>query len=208
MRVYAVTSIHISADELVRRQQFYDRISPRDLTVELHDIGAEAPRALETPDDVRESARLVKEALLAADSAGYDALLPDCVLDPGVVELRGRLTTPLHGLLWLTLEHLTTSGQLAGMVTTNRTIADQVTAKAREYGREATLVSTSVLDVPAGTANRTQWLTALGKAVNELANAGAQVVVNGCWVPELDNARSGRVPVIDPATTALQRLAA
>lgn len=208
MRVYAVTSIHVSAEELTRRQQFYDRASPPGLTVELHDIGAQAPRALATPGDIRESARLVTAALRAADGAGYDALLPDCVLDPGVVELRGRLATPLHGLLRLTLEHLTTSGQLAGVVTTNRVIADEVTARARDYGRDATLVSTSVLDLPAGTANRTQWLTALGKAVNELADAGAQVVVNGCWVAELDNARSGRVPVIDPVATALPRLAA
>jgi allantoin racemase len=208
MRVYAVTSIHVSADELTRRQRFYDRVSPPGLAVELHDVGAEAPLALETPDDIRESERLVTAALRAADGAGYDALLPDCLLDPGVVELRGKLATPLHGLFWLTLEHLTTSGQLAGVVTTNRVIADEVTARARNYGRDATLVSTSVLDRPAGPASRTQWLTALGKAVNELANAGAQVVVNGCWEAELDNARSGRVPVIDPVTTALQRLAA
>lgn len=204
MRIYAVTPIHVSADELTLRQQRYDQISPPGMTVELHDLGAEAPALLETPDDIRKSARLVTAALRAADGAGYDALLPDCVLDPGVAELRDQLATPLYGLLQLTIEHL--AGQPFGAVTRTRAIADEITVRAEDYDQP--LVATSVLDLGTGTADQTRWLAALGMAVNELVNAGAEIVINGCYAVELTNARSGRVPVVDPAVTALHRLAA
>jgi Asp/Glu/hydantoin racemase len=209
MRIYAVTSIHLPSEEIVRRQQRYDLLSPPDVTVELHDIGPDAPRTLDSVDDIRESERLVAQALRAVDDAGYDALLPDCILDPSVAELSGVLNTPVHGLLWLTLEHIDAAGQSAGVVTSNRLIADAFTARAEEYGRARTLVSASVLDLGLDElAEDTRWLAALGKAVNELVDAGAEIVINGCAAVELVNARSGRVPVIDPTTMAMQRLAA
>lgn len=203
MRIYAITPIHVPEEELLRRQRRYDQISPPGLTVELHDIGDHAPCALETEEDVRESERCVVAALREA-GPGYDAFLPDCVLDPGVAELRDQLTTPLYGLLQLTVEHL--AGRPAGAVTRTRAIADEITVRAEDYGQP--LMATSVLDLGTGTADQTRWLAALGKAVNELANAGAEIVINGCYAVELTNARSGRVPVIDPAVTALNILAA
>lgn len=202
MRVYAVTSIHVQAEELSRRQERYDRISPPGVTVELHDLGPTAPQTLETAEDVRTSARLVAEALRAADDAGYDALLPDCPLDPGVDEVSGTLTTPVHGQLQLTLDEITAA---AGAVTMNEVIAATLATRAAAHGTE--LVATSVLDLDHTMLSAdTRWLAALGTAVNELADAGAEVVINGCATVELDNARSGRIPVVDPAVTALRRL--
>jgi Asp/Glu/hydantoin racemase len=199
MRVYAITPVHVDAEALSCRQARYDEISPPGVRVELHDVGAAAPRALETVADLRQSARLVAAALRAADDAGYDALLPDCVLDPGVDELAGELATPVHGLLRLTLDHIAT--QVAGAVTTTRAIADALTAT---HGLTTSVLTPdrAVLDAD------TRWLAGLGTAVNELAAAGAEVVINACAAGVLYNARSGRIPVVDPAAAALQRLVA
>lgn len=202
MRVYAVTSIHVPDEELSRRQERYDRISPPGVTVELHDLGPTAPRTLETAEDLEKSAQLVAAALRAADSAGYDALLPDCPLDPGVDEVSGTLATPVHGQLQLTLDEVTTA---AGAVTMNETMAAELVTRAAAHG--AKLVATSVLNLDRTMLSaNTRWLAALGTAVNELADAGAEVVINSCATVELDNARSGRIPVVDPAVTALRRL--
>ncbi len=43
MRVYAVTPIHVSPEELARRQARYDALCPAGLAVELHDVGPDAP---------------------------------------------------------------------------------------------------------------------------------------------------------------------
>lgn len=205
MRVYAVTPVHVCAEELARRQQRYDRISPAGVTVELHDVGSAAPRTLETCADVRNSARLVSAALRTADDAGYDVLLPDCVLDPGVDGLAGELTTPVHGQFRLTLDHIPAARKLAGAVTKSRAVAEELAARAAAYG--AQLIATAILDLD-GTAvgAHMRWLAALGTAVNELADAGAEMVINGCSAGELDNVRSGRIPLVDPAVAALQRL--
>jgi len=207
VRIFAVTSIHLAPAELARRQERYDRISPPGITVELHDLGPDGPRTIETAEDVRESERLVTAALRAADGAGYDALMADCLLDPGVAELSDVLTTPVHGLLALTLDHVVAARQVARVVTRTSALADAIAVRAENYGRP--LASTSVLDLGQPTLDEdTRWLTGLGKAVNELADAGAEVVINGCAAVELANARSGRVPVIDPTAIALQQLAA
>ena len=48
VRIHAVTPIHVDADELARRQTRYDALCPAGLHLELHDIGPDAPRALDT----------------------------------------------------------------------------------------------------------------------------------------------------------------
>ena len=100
MRIYSVTPIHVGPDELARRQARYRSLVPDGVTLDLVDIGPEAPKALDTDDDVRASEAAVMAALRAAP-AGYDVLLPDCVLDPGVADLVGEL--PIVGILQLSL---------------------------------------------------------------------------------------------------------
>lgn len=204
MRVYAITPIHVPEEELGRRQRRYDHLSPEGLTVELHDIGPSAPRALETSEQVRESERQVMAALRAV-GPGYDALLPDCVLDPGVAALRGG--TPVDGMLRLSLAHAAANGQVVGAVTRNRAIADELTAVAATYGFPVVDVAVLDLDLDA-IADDARWAEALIGAVDALAEAGADVVVNGCSAVDLDAAGGTRIPVIDPAALALRLLAA
>jgi Asp/Glu/hydantoin racemase len=208
MRIFSITPIHVPDDELQRRQRRYDQISPPGLTVELHDIGDHAPRALETPEDMRESERCVVAALRDA-GPGYDALLPDCVLDPGVAELHGRLAVPVFGILRLTVGYAAATGRTAGGVTRNQAIADEFAAVATAYGFAGSLGPVSVLDLDLDAiADDARWVEALGKAVDGLADGGAHLVVNGCSAVDLDGADPYRVPVVDPTALALRLLAA
>ncbi len=205
MRVFAITPIHVPDSELRRRQRRYDLLSPAGLTVELHDIGDRAPRSLETAGDVRESERQVTEALLAA-GPGYDAMLPDCVLDPGVADLQGRTRVPVHGMLRLSLGYAAATGRVAGAVTRNAAIAEELADRARVYGLPVSRVSVLDLDLSA-IADDARWMEALGGAVSGLAGEGADAVVNGCSAVDVEAGRFP-VPVIDPAALALRLLAA
>src|SRR5690606_23971595 len=100
MRVKAITPMHVGAEEIERRQRRYDRLAPAGMTITLFDLPASdgTPVALETADDIRASESLVIEAALATDPAQFDAILPDCVLDPGVPELDRRSPLPVLGI--------------------------------------------------------------------------------------------------------------
>jgi allantoin racemase len=206
MRLYAVTPIHVDEVELTRRQRRYDRISPAGLSVELHDIGEDAPRALETPEDVRESERCVVAALKNVDG-DYDGVFPDCVLDPAVPDLQGQLAAPVYGLLRLSLGYVVSTGRTAGAVTRNSAIGDELAARAELYGFSRSLQAVSVLDLDAeAIANDRQWSDAVSHAMDDLR--GADVVLNGCSAVELASHSTYRIPVFDPTALALRILAA
>jgi Asp/Glu/hydantoin racemase len=204
VRIHAVTPIHVTADELGRRQARYDALCPPGLHVELHDIGPAAPRALDTAEQVRESERLVVEALTAAP-AGYDVLLPDCVLDPGVDRLQGRL--PVVGILRLSLGWQVLTGRRAGAVARNKAIADELTDKVAAYGWSGSFTGVRVLDLDVhAIADAQRWDDAVGGALAALEADGAAAVINGCSAVDVPD-RPG-LPVVDPTALALRVLAA
>jgi Asp/Glu/hydantoin racemase len=204
VRIHAVTPIHVDSDELARRQERYDALCPPGVSVELHDIGPDAPRALNTADEVRESERRVVAALRAAPP-GYDALLPDCVLDPGVGELSGEL--PVVGILRLSLGWQVLTGRRTGAVARNKAIADELAAKVAEYGWGGSFTGVRVLDLDVeAIADARRWNDAVGGALATLEADGAAAVINGCSAVEVP-ARPG-LPVVDPTALALRVLAA
>jgi allantoin racemase len=206
VRIHAVTPIHVDADELARRQARYDALCPPGQRVELHDIGPDAPRALDTADEVRESERLVVEALTAAP-AGYDALLPDCVLDPGVDQLQGLL--PVVGILRLSLAWQVLTGRRSGAVARNKAIADELAAKVAAYGWSGSFTGVRVLDLDIHAIADTQrWNDAVGAAFESLGQDGATAVINGCSAVDVPPGPSVGVRVVDPTALALRVLAA
>lgn len=204
MRIWSVTPIHVSAEELARRQERYVRISPTGVTVHLHDIGPDAPQALETSEDVRASERCVVQAL-SIIPAGYDAVMPDCVLDPGVAELQAENTLPVIGILRLNLAHAHAMAAPIAAVVRNRAIAEEMRAVGAVYGWGDALtdIATIELDV-AAIAEGDRWQEALESTATELAARGASSLLNGCSA--LDTRASERLPlrVFDPVARALR----
>ncbi|GIF63638.1 hypothetical protein Ais01nite_16730 [Asanoa ishikariensis] len=208
MRIYAVTPIHVDTDELARRQARYAALSPPGVQVLLHDIGPDAPRALDTDGQVRDSEALVIDALKGAPD-GFDALLPDCVLDPGVADLAGTLPVPVFGLLRLSLGWSVLTGRKSAAVARNKAIADEILARAAVYGWSADLLGVEVLDLDVhAIADTDRWAGTLGGAVTTLAGTGARDVINGCSAVDVPADVVLPARVVDPTALALRLIGA
>lgn len=207
--LYAVTPIHVDDAELARRQARYDHLCPPGLRVELHDIGPDAPRALDTEQQVRDSEGLVTAALEAAPDHA-DALLPDCVLDPGVPDLQARLDRPVYGLLRTSSTWSVLSGRRFGAVTRNPAIAAELERQVGVYGLTGSFTGGEVLDLDVAAIHEgTRWADALGAAVGRMSTAGAGDLVNGCSAVDLPaEAASWPVRVVDPTALTLALVAA
>lgn len=209
MRIFAVTPIHVSAEELTRRQARYDALCPAGVSVHLQDIGSGAPRALDTEQQVRDSEGLVTAALeQAPDDA--DALMPDCVLDPGVPALAGRLDRPVFGLLRTSMSWSALAGRKVGAVTRNEAIADELARQVDVYGLTSAFTGVEVLDLDVDAIHQAdRWAASLEAVVGRMDRAGAGDLVNGCSAVDLPEAAAAwPVRVVDPTALTLRLVAA
>lgn len=208
MLIAAVTPIHVSPEELARRQARYDALSPAGVRVVLEDIGPTAPTALDTEQQVQDSAGLVRAALERAPDEA-DALLPDCVLDPAVADLSDLLDRPVFGLLRCSLSWQRVAGRRVAAVTRNVAIAEEFRRVATAYGLAENLSTVEVLDLDVhAIADSARWATALVEAAARLANCGAAAVVNGCSAVDLPPDARPSIPLIDPTAQTLRLIAA
>ncbi|ODU05817.1 MAG: hypothetical protein ABS81_06435 [Pseudonocardia sp. SCN 72-86] len=209
MRIFSVTPIHVGPDELARRQARYEALAPAGLEVVLADLPASAPRTFDTADAIAASDGLVAEAL-SRHPVDIDALLPDCVLDPAVEKLRGRVGVPVFGILRLALGwHVAQCGRSVSAVVRNAPIAAELRRQAGLAGFGDALGDVDVLDLDFdAVADGDAWSRALAPAVAGAAARGNRVVVNGCSAVELPPETSAGVRVVDPTALALRLLAA
>jgi Asp/Glu/hydantoin racemase len=212
VRIFAVTPIHVSAEELARRQARYDALSPDGLSVHLEDIGPDAPRALDTEEQVRESDEMVTAALerAAGRADGVDAVMPDCVLDPGVAHLSGRLDRPVFGLLRTSLAWGAITGRSVGAVTRNEAIAEELRRQVEGYGMAESFTGVEVLDLDVDAIHDAgRWAASLHEVVERMGRAGAGDLLNGCSAVDLPpEAARWPVRVVDPTALALRLIAA
>ncbi|MGU3432426.1 hydantoin racemase [Actinomycetes bacterium M1A6_2h] len=197
MHLLAFTPIDVGADELRRRQKRYDDLVPTGVSVELRDIGGEAPRALDTEDDVRLSEDVLSEAFRTVDPRGFDGFLPDCVLDP-CAEVADTFERPLYGLSKLTASLHVSLGCRVGALARNRAIATELDRRLSFYGFETE--PTRVMDLAVhDIADSRAW----GRAVTEHAQLlNCSVAINACSAVELVDPPA-RPRVVDPTGTAL-----
>ncbi|EXG81621.1 aspartate/glutamate racemase family protein [Cryptosporangium arvum] len=210
MRIYAVTPLHVGAQELARRQERYDWIAPDGVVVDLHDLPFGAPMSLETPADMRSSERYVVEALAGAP-AGYDAVMPDCVLDPGVAAMQADPAFGIViGVLRVTVAHAAAVGETVAAVVRNTAIADEMRAVVDGYGWGAVVTPVRTLDLDfAAVADGDRWRERLAGAAAELAGSGAAALINGCSAVGLGAAEGAApIPVVDPVIRTLRLVAA
>lgn len=204
MHIWSVTPVHVPPEELARRQERYDRISPPGLRVHLHDVGPDAPRSLETERDVRASEECVVRALQDVPD-GYDAVLPDCVLDPGVARLQESSALPVLGILRLNLAHAVAVAAPTAAVVRNDVIADEMRAVSRAYGWSDVLTEVAVVDLAfEAVAEGGPWQAELDRVAEGLAGTGVRRLLNGCSAVETPVRDGARVQVYDPVARALR----
>lgn len=205
MRIKAITPIHVPAEELRRRQQRYDAHSPAGITVELVNLPPDddVPRALDSPADIRASDRLVGREAERTDPTRFDAVLADCVLDPGI---DAAAPVPVHGITRLVAAYLAARGQRFAAVTRNAAIGAELVDRIEADGHADHFDRLVVLGLELDDiTDEARWDAALDGVRAELASTGVSAIVNGCSAVEVGPADG--IPVIDPTRLALRLLA-
>jgi Asp/Glu/hydantoin racemase len=207
MRIFASTPLYVGAEELARRQQRYDQISPQGVTIELHDLPADAPTQLNNAEDIARSEEFVHAALEAAPD-GFDALLADCVLDPAVGRLQQELDRPVIGILRMNLAYCAALGAPMGAVVRNEAIAAEMRRVAESYGWAQWLSDVEILDLSFDAISQgTAWQEQLDAAAVRVSDRGVRSLFNGCSAVDVDPDHPSAVPVFDPVIRALELVA-
>lgn len=204
LRIRAVTPIHVDDDELRRRQSRYDRLAPPGVSIRLDDLGADSavPRELQTAEDVRRSEALVVEEIRRTDPVRFDAVLPDCVLDPGV-GLGIEVALPVLGLLRLSTHLLAGAGRRFAAVTRTAAIGEELRRKVATYGLAGSLSDVRILGLAVEHIRDDRaWAAAITRSVTDLS---APAVLNGCSAVDVHPAATGP-RIVDPTAMALQAL--
>ena len=204
MKVRVITPIRVR-----RRQERYDRLAPAGWEIHVEDLpdGPDSPRELGNRDQIAASERIGLAAGRETDPERFDALLPDCVLDPSLRDLDAASPVPVLGITRLSAHLLAALGIRFGVVTRNETIAEEYRAVMERYGlgeafQGAYVLGLSVEDI----SDHATWNEAVIDAARRAHSEGVTVLVNGCSAvevvfDELD------VRVVDPTALALRTAA-
>ena len=201
MRVVAITPIHVTDEELARRQERYTRLAPAGLTVELRNLSTASPVALDLQSDVLSSDAALMDDMCHVKGDVADVVMPDCVLDPG---FRPGSNDVIVGMLESVTAHLVSQGHKIGAVTRNETIGAELVRRIGEYGFADHFAGLEVLNLSFDAINDEElWHKALKVGVEKLAAKGATVVINGCSAVNVDQSQLS-LEVVDPAELALK----
>ena len=210
MRVRAITPIHVDDAELERRRVRYASIAPPGVQVHLDNLpsGPDVPRQLDSADAIAASDSYVVEAARHTDPAQFDAVIPDCVLDPGLDRLRDEgFALPVIGITELAATATAAVGGRTAAVARNAAIAEELERRIRLYGLGPRFAGVHVLGLSfADIADDATWNAALDDAARHFVGSGVTAILNGCSAVEV---RAGTgVPVFDPTRAALALLGA
>ena len=207
LRVKAIAPLHLTDDEMIRRQARYHRLGGDQLAIMLVNLtGDGAPDRFDTPEQIAASERLTALEIAGTDPDAFDVILPDCVLDPAVGEIDSP-PVPVVGILQLVSSYLASVGRPFAAVTRNKVIGDELARKVDRYGLGRRLTAVLVLDVDfCLVSDHRGWADAMAPLREELEAAGVQTLFNGCSAVDIDADHLGSVAVVDPTALALQLL--
>jgi Asp/Glu/hydantoin racemase len=210
LRLRAITPIHVDDAELERRRARYTALAPAGVQMHLDNLPADpdVPRQLDTADAIAASDTFVVEAARRTDPTEFDAVLPDCVLDPGLDRLRDQgFSLPVIGITELAATAAAAVGGRLAALARNTAIADELEQRIWQYGLGSRFAGVHVLGLSfADIADDARWNAALDDAAKHFAGSGVTSILNGCSAVEV---RVGTgVPVFDPTRAALTLLGA
>lgn len=206
MRIRSITPIRVDETELERRRARYARLLAEGWTLGLSNLPdiPTAPKELRTGEQIRASEQLSVAAGRETDPTNFDALLPDCVLDPGVLELDSSVSIPVLGITRLSTHFLAACGHRFGVMVRTQAIADEYAAVMERYGLNSSfdgayILGLSVEDI----SNDERWNAAIEREAQRAAARGTKILINGCSAVEVTVA-GGSVRIVDPTALALR----
>ena len=148
---------------------------------------------------MRASEEAVLDAYRSSEPAGFDAFLPDCVLDPCISS--PDLARPVVGLSRISSTFLGGQGATVGALARNQAIADELDRRLASYGvtRQPTVVMH--LDVDDIT-DEEVWRQAVTAHAGKL---DCDFALNACSAVDLGEPVAATV-VVDPTALALRLL--
>lgn len=206
MKVRVITPIRVGEGEVSRRQERYSRLAPQGWTFAVEDLpdSAEAPTELGSAAQIHASERVGVEVGRGTDAASFDALLSDCVLDPGLSTLQSSNEIPVLGITRLSAGLLSNLGIRFGVVTRNEIIAREYEAVIERYGLGPSFQGSYVLGLSVeDIADASTWNAAVVQAARRARQDGVTVLINGCSAVEVVFDELG-IRVIDPTALALR----
>lgn len=208
MRIKAITPIRVTEAELARRRARYRGLAPPGIEVDVINLpdGNGVPRRLDTPAHIAASDRLVADEIRRIDPREYDAVLPDCVLDPGVASTSGDAPVPVFGILQLSAGFLAALGHRFAAMTRNEAIAEELQACLNRYDLQNRFDEVAILDMTFEDIEDDEtWNAAIDDVRARFVSRGVQSVVNGCSAVAVHH-RESQILVVDPTRLALQLL--
>ena len=205
-RIKTIAPLHLTPEELARRQERYNRQAPPPLQMMMANLPADesVPRSLGDEAACRASDQYVYEEAMRTDASAFDAIFLDCVLDPSSETLERDAPLPVFSILKLSASYLASLGHRLAAVTRNKVIAEELEHKLTSYGLAESFHGTIVLDLSfEAVADDAKWNAALANAVDEAAGRGATALINGCSAVNVREKRSSIV-VVDPTELALE----
>lgn len=206
MRIRAITPIRVGQAELSRRQARYDRLSPQGTQITLEDLpdSGSSPTQLASQSDLKTSERLGVELGASTDANTFDALLPDCVLDPGVPTLDDLAEVPVLGITRLSAHLLAGLGLRFGVLTRNSTIAEEYRSVIDRYGLDSAFAGSYVLGLDVDDISDTgKWNAAVAEVAAVAEDDGVTVLLNGCSAVET-TVDDTAIRIVDPTALALK----
>lgn len=174
-------------------------------------IECEFDEALAVPDTIRKC--------LEAEAAGADAVIIDCMGDPGLSAVREVLTIPVLGPMQTSMHLAAMLGHRMSVITVVDSVVPMIADLAKLYGLSDRLASIRVIDLPVleieTNLQQTQELLA-EQSIKAVREDDADVLIFGCTgflgcadaiISALKSA-SLNVPVIDPIPVTVLQAAA
>ena len=207
LRVKAIAPLRLDDEEMVRRQARYSALGGSGMEIVLFNLeGENAPLRFDSFEEIDASERLTWEEISRTASDQFDAVLPDCVLDPGL-EKAADAPVPAYGILRLAAGHLYSLGRPYAAVTRNDVIGQVLEEKVAGYGFSSVLVGREVLDIDfCFVAEGAGWNESMAPIARKLADRGVTALLNGCSAVDIENRTLEGVAVIDPTEMALEVL--
>lgn len=174
-------------------------------------IESEYDEALAVPDTIRRC--------IEAEAAGADAIVIDCMGDPGLKPCREVVSVPVLGPMQTSLHAAAMLGSKVSIVTVLDSVVPMLNNLAMVYGLADKLVSTRVIDLPVLEIEKDLITTQrrLGEAsLAAVKEDGADAIIFGCTgflgcadaIKEAMLAENIDVPVIDPIPLTVLQAAA
>lgn len=211
MKVKAITPIRVSAIELRRRQERYDRLSPKGCEVDLVNLPerSDTPTSISAPEDVTASETLIAAEARQTLNGAYDFWMPDAILDLGLSEATDLPSPHGVGMMRLSVGFLDSIRIPFVAVFRNEVLArefqDRLSADGLgHYLEEVRVMNLDFQDVASGS----RWNTALEEVARTTNNLSVACVLNGCSAVDVLSRSVDGIRLMDPCELALNLLTA